>query len=105
MKLVIPGRRKAANPESSNLHSGLSALWASTRNDAAYDSNFEIDPLAFCSARVIPRPTVAGRMLLGTTSLLCFTTPVTYLYMERFNEWASRRIARVWRRGRESAAA
>jgi hypothetical protein len=44
-------------------------------------------------------------MLLGTASLLCFAPPVTYLYMERFNEWASRRIARVWRRGSESAAA
>jgi hypothetical protein len=33
MKLVIPGRRVAA------------ALQASTRNDLAYDSNFEIDEL------------------------------------------------------------
>jgi hypothetical protein len=34
MKLVIPGRRAAA------------ALQASTRNDVAYDSNFEIEALA-----------------------------------------------------------
>jgi hypothetical protein len=50
MKVVIPGRREAANLESSNLRhrlldSGLSALRASTRNDPAYDSNFEIDAL------------------------------------------------------------
>jgi hypothetical protein len=44
-------------------------------------------------------------MPLRTASLLCFARPVTYLYMERFNEWASHRIARAWRRGRKSAAA
>jgi multidrug efflux pump subunit AcrB len=43
--------------------------------------------------------------LIVSQALTLFTTPVTYLYMERFNEWASHRIARVWRRGRESAAA
>src|SRR5271166_5767611 len=51
MKLVIPGRRVAARPESSNLcrrllDSGLSAFRASPRNDTAYDSNFKIGPLA-----------------------------------------------------------
>jgi hydrophobe/amphiphile efflux-1 (HAE1) family protein len=43
--------------------------------------------------------------LIVSQALTLFTTPVTYLYMERFNEWASRRIAHIWRRGRESAAA
>ena len=43
--------------------------------------------------------------LIVSQALTLFTTPVTYLYMERFNEWAFHRIARVWRRGRESAAA
>ena len=42
--------------------------------------------------------------LIVSQALTLFTVPVTYLYMERFNEWAAERFARIWRRQRASPA-
>ena len=42
--------------------------------------------------------------LIVSQALTLFTVPVTYLYMERFNEWAAEKFARVWRGQRASPA-
>jgi hydrophobe/amphiphile efflux-1 (HAE1) family protein len=42
--------------------------------------------------------------LIVSQALTLFTTPVTYLYMERFSEWASPRLARLRRSRRGSAS-
>ena len=43
--------------------------------------------------------------LIVSQALTLFTTPVTYLYMERFSEWATIRLVRLRRSRRGSAAA
>ncbi|PSJ60357.1 efflux RND transporter permease subunit [Pseudaminobacter soli (ex Li et al. 2025)] len=42
--------------------------------------------------------------LIVSQALTLFTTPVTYLYMEIFSEWASARLARFRHKGAETAA-
>ena len=42
--------------------------------------------------------------LIVSQALTLFSTPVTYLYMERFSEWAAMRLARLRRSRRGSAA-
>jgi multidrug efflux pump len=38
--------------------------------------------------------------LIVSQALTLFTTPVTYLYMEKFSEWTSHRFAQLRRRGK-----
>jgi hypothetical protein len=42
--------------------------------------------------------------LIVSQALTLFTTPVTYLYMERFSEWITPRLARL-RGSRQGSAA
>jgi multidrug efflux pump subunit AcrB len=49
------------------------------------------------------RVAVVGGLIVSQ-ALTLFTTPVTYLYMERFSEWATLRLARLRRSGQGLAA-